>query len=145
MKSATLLLAAMIMILLAYPVIVSVNEFRSREYTEPHIVVTDGASTTAPVVLVNDLFGDTTANAEVVSSDVDDAPYPSAYVPGTNTLTVAGLAISTTRTLTVTYRIAALTDYPGADLMARFWPIFLILGIFGLIGGAIYNATRKGD
>lgn len=143
MKSAVLLLTAMVLMLFAYPVIVSLNDFRSRDYAEPHIVTTGGGITTADVVLVNELFSNATANAVVVSTDADDAPYPTAYVPATNTLSIAGLAAATTRTLTVTYRIAALSDYPGADLSARFWPALLVLGIIGLIGGAIYNATRN--
>jgi hypothetical protein len=145
MKSAVLLLTAMMMLILLFPVGVAATAFRSTAYTEPRIVVTGGAATTADVVLVNDLFNDKTANVTVTSSDVDDAPYPSGYVSATNTLTVSGLAISTTRTLTIVYQIAALEDYPGADIFMRFMFVFLILGIFGLIAGAVYNATKRGE
>jgi hypothetical protein len=145
MKSVVMIMVTMLLTLLAPATLESVNDWRSREYTEPHIVVTGGAATTADVVLVNDLFSDATANAVVTSSDADDAPYPSAYVPASNTLTISGLAISTTRTLSVVYRIDGLSDYLGVSLASRVFPALLLLGIIGLIGGAIYQATRRGE
>ena len=145
MKSVIIILAAMVLMLFAPATLASVDDWRSREYTEPRIVVTGGGVITSDIVLVNDLFSNATANATITSSDVDDAPYPSTYVSATKTLTVAGLAASTTRTLTVNYRIDRLADYLGAGIAAKVLPALFLLGIFGLIAASVYQGTRHSE
>ena len=144
MKSASLLFAALFLILMLAGMLAAGNEFRSLEYTAPYIVTTGGGVTTADISLSQELFSDATANAIITSNDTDDAPIPFAYVHATKVLTVSGLAASTTRNLSIVYRIDALTDWPGASLVFRFMLMLLVVGIIGLIAGSVYQVTRSG-
>ena len=123
----------------------AINDFRSSDYVEPHIVVTGVGETEADVVLSQELFGDHTSNVTITSDNEGDAPIPDTYISASQTLTVSGLNASDTRTLTITYKIDALVDYFGAGIGARVWPVFIILGIIGLVAAAVYNATKHGE
>jgi len=145
MKSVLLLVGACIIILLLPAILGSVNDFRMTDYEEPHIVATGGAETTADITLSQALFGDNTYNASITSNVTADAPIPSSYASATKVPTVSGLETSETRRLTITYKIDSLENYYGAGLGARVWPLMLVLGVIGVIVGAVYNATRHGD
>lgn len=142
MKSVSMLLAAVVLIFFLAAVVVSGNEFRSRDYIEPHIVTTNGSSA-ADITLSQILFSSATANVLITSNNTADAPIPFAYVSATKVLTVSGLHANDTRNLSVVYKIDALTDYWGAGIAVRVIPAFLVIGIFGLIGGAVYTVTRR--
>lgn len=143
MKSASLLFAALILTLMLTGMLAAGNDFRSRDYTEPHIVTTGGGITTSDITLSQVLFSSATANCVITSNNTADAPIPFSYVSGTKILTVSGLAASAVRNLSIVYRIDALTDWPGASLIFRFMPMLLIVGIIGLICGAIYQVSRR--
>jgi hypothetical protein len=96
-------------------------------------------------VLVESLYDSATSRVSVSSNVTADAPIASSYVSATKTLTVIGLDADTTHRLTVTYEIDALDLYPGAGVGAKVWPMMLILGVIGIIAGAVYSATRHGD
>ncbi len=145
MKSVLLLIGAGIIILLLPAILTGVNDFRMTDYEEPHVATTGGAVTTADITLSQSLFGDHTYNASISSNITADAPIPSSYASATKILTVSGLQASQTRRLTITYKIDSLEDYYGAGIGARAWPIMLVLGVIGVIVGAVYNATRHGD
>ncbi len=145
MKSASLLFAALILILMLAGMLAAGNEFRSLAYTEPHIVTTGGGITTSDIALSQALFSSATANAVITSNNTADAPIPFSYVSATKVLTVSGLAASSVRNLSIVYRIDALTDWPGASLVFRFMPMLLVVGIIGLVAGAVYQVTRRGE
>ena len=145
MKPVTLLLGAVVIILMMAAVLTAVNDFRMTEYEESHVATTGGAETTYDVTLSQELFSDETYNAVVTSNVTADAPIPSSYASATQILTVTGLEASETRLLTITYQIDSLEDYFGASLGARVWPLMLVLGVIGVIVGAVYNATRHGE
>lgn len=145
MKTAALMIGAVIVILLLPAAIISIDDFRLADQEDEFIVSTGGAETSKDVTLSQELFGDETRNASVSSNVTADAPIASSYASATQALTVTGLAVSESHRLTVTYKIDALTDYWGAGTGARVWPIMLILGVIGIIAGAVYNATRRGD
>lgn len=144
MKSAGLLIAAIIIILMMPACLVSINEFRMAEQVDEYNVTTGGGVTEADVVLSQDLFSDETRNADATSNLSSDAPIASTYASATNTLTITGLEASADRRLTVTYQIDALSDYWGAGTGTRVWPILLILGVLGVVTGAVIYATRRG-
>ncbi len=144
MKAVQMFLAAIVLVVLMGAAIEAITSWRSQDYTAPYIVATGAGVTTSDITLTQDLFNSATANVLIVSNNVLDAPIPFAYVSATHVLTVSGLAASESRTLTLTYKIAALDDYPGADLFARFWPALLLLGGVGLVGGGIYAAYQSG-
>lgn len=145
MKSALLLMAAIIIALLLPSTAESINDFRTAEYTEPHIVTTAPAVTTSDITLSQSLFSDATANVEITSNNTADAPIPLSYVKATKVLTVSGLSADDVRNLSIIYKIDDLADDLGAGLSARILLTLYVLGIFGLIGGAVYQATRRGS
>lgn len=146
MKSVTVLIGAVIVILLMAAVMVSVTDFRTDSFQDTFDVTTGGGETTAPVVLSQDLFNDATYNVSAISSNLTaDTPAAASYVTATNTLTVSGLDADLTRRLTVTYRIDGLEDYIGAGVAAGLWPLLIILGVIAIVAGAMYNAFKSGD
>lgn len=145
MKPVTLLLGAVVIILMMSAVLTAVDAFRMTEYEESHVAATGANVTSYGVTLSQELFSDKTYNAVITSNVTADAPIPSSYVSSTQVLTVTGLEASETRLLTITYQIDSLEDYFGASLGARVWPLMLVLGVIGVIVGAVYNATRRGE
>jgi len=137
-----LIIGACIVILLLGAVMTGIQSFRSDEYTELHNVTTASANSSS-ITLTQDLFDGETAYVTLSSNVTGDAPRPSSYTAATNALLVVGLQPSTTRQLTVTYDYSRLSSYWGADLGARAWPLFLILGVIGVIAGAVYAAARR--
>ena len=105
--------------------------------------VTTGVSeTTADVVLDEELWKSRTTSVTSITSDNGgDTPVADSYVEATQTLTVSGLVESDTRELTITYEYDALTDYTMMGMLVSWAPVLLLIGIFGLIGGALWAAV----
>lgn len=145
MKALTLLIGAIIVILLLGATLGAINEFRSTDIEEPYNVSTGANETTVDIELTQELFGDNTISATVTSNLTGDAPVSYSYESSTQTLTVAGLLESSSRRLTIDYKTDALWDYPGAGIATRMWPLFLVLGVIGLIIAAVIAAMRRGS
>ena len=105
--------------------------------------VTTGVSEfSADVVLDEELWKSRTTSVTSITSDNgSDDPVADSYVEATQTLTVSGLVESDTRELTITYEYDALTDYTMMGMLVSWAPVLLLLGIFGLIGGALWAAV----
>jgi len=144
MKSLALMLGAAVVILLLGAVIFAVNDFQTTDVQEPYNITTGANVTTTDIILTQELFGDNTISAEVTSNLTSDAPIPSEYDSTTQTLTVAGLVESESRRLTIDYKTDGLWNFPGAGIATRMWPVLLVLGVIGLIIGAIVAAVRHG-
>lgn len=145
MRALQLILGAIVIILLMGAMLAGITSFRTQDYTEQHDVTTGANVTSSAITLSQELFGAHTYNAEVTSNITADAPIPSSYVEASQALTVTGLDDSNSRRLTVVYKISSLDDYWGADLGARAWPLFLVLGVIGIIVGAVVVAARGRD
>ncbi len=145
MKSALMLIGACIVILLLPAILPSISDFRSQDYSEDHIVTTNVSETQSEISLSQELYSDATYNAVVTSNISEDAPIPSSYVSATQVLTVTGLEADNTRRLTVDYKIDALPEYPGASVASAIWPLLIIVGVIGIIAGAVYSAVRHGE
>ncbi len=145
MKGVLILIGSLVVILLMPALLASIISFRSTDYTAQYDVDTGGGITTTDIALSQSLFSSATSNAEVTSNNSADAPVPSAYVSATKTLTVEGLNAADSRRLTIIYKISSLDDYLGADVASKMWPILLILGVIGLIAGAVYHSVRGSD
>ena len=145
MKGPICVFAAVMLAFFAPFVISSNNDFRTLEYTAPYIAPTAPGVTTADVVLTEELFNEATANIVISSNNPDDAPLPFEFVGVTNTLTVSGLAADDTRTLTIVYKISALGDYFGSEIVTRIWPTFYILCLIALAAAGVYQTTRRGE
>ena len=145
MKAATNLIAAGIILLLLPAMILAIDQFRLADQVDPFVVTTGAAANTTSVTLSQDLYGDETRNASVSSNVTGDAPVASSYVSSTNVLTISGLLADTSHYLTVTYKIDRLGDYFGAGAGARVVPVLLVLGVLCIVGGAGYQAFRRGE
>lgn len=145
MKTAALLIAALIAILLMPAAITSIDSFRMMDQTDEYNVSTAENATSTTVTLSQELFGDETRNVSASSNLTTDAPIASSYTSASQVLTVTGLDDDADRLLTVEYKIDGLSDYWGAGTGARVWPIMLILGVIGIVTAGVYNATRRGD
>jgi len=145
MKSVMLILGGCVVILLFSAVIAGVQDFRSTEYTQVSgNVTTNPGITSANVTLVQDLFMDRNSEVEsIVSSNTLDVPLVSTYTAASNRLLVTGLAESNTRNLTIVYNIANLADFWAVDLASRTLPLFIVLGVIGVVAASVYVATQR--
>ena len=91
------------------------------------------ASNTYVATLQNDVYENKTSAVSVTSSDTDSVPVVSA-VNG-KSVTITGLE-NGSQTLTITYQVAALTDYTGLAAIVKIAPmlVFVVL-ILGLVVG----------
>ncbi len=143
MKTSSLLIAAVIIILMLPAVLLSIDDFRLVDQKDPFNVTTAAGVTSANITLSQDLYGGNTANAAVSSNETDDAPIAASYTTATNVLNITGLVESNTRRLDVTYSIDRLGDYFGAATGSKVLPILMILGILCIVGGAGYAAWNR--
>ncbi len=144
MKSAIILLAAVVVILFLPASLTAINDFRMTDFPESHLLTTTNV-TTSSVTLTQAVFNDSLTNISLSSNNTGDAPLATSYTAATKTLALDGLQTGVTRNLIVTYKINALTDYTGGEIATRVWPLCLILGVIGLIVAAVYNATKHGE
>ena len=128
-----------------FPIVLdSAGDLRTESQTDEFAAVTTGAGeTSSGVVLTMDLWQDTAGYVTSVTSDnVGDTPVVGTYTAATNTLNVTGLVESDTRTLTVTYQVAALGDYTGLDAIVAVAPLLLFIGILGAIIGGLWSSWK---
>lgn len=144
MKAVGMILGASLIIFLMPAILLSIVSFRSMDYTEDHIVTTTSPATSTELTLSQPLFGDNTVNVAISSNITSDAPIASTYASATKKLTVIGLETDTIRRLTLKYKVSQLADYWGADIAARSWPLFIIIGVIGIFVGAVVVASKRG-
>jgi hypothetical protein len=147
MKPISMIVGVCIIIVLLGAVLAGITSFRSAQYIEPHNVTTGPGVTTTSLALVKPLFDDDLGYVTITSNDTGDAAIPALYTSATETLNISGLLDSTSRQLSIIYRYNQLTSYIGSDIMAKMWPLLIGLGIFGVIGAAIYNSysNKRGE
>ena len=140
MKAAMTFIMVGLVILFLGGIMWAIGQFRGADFQEPHINTTGSNVTSAIFVLANPVMDDSTVNIKVVSNNVNDAPVPFAYSSINRQLTINGLNASDTRTLTIDYLVPRLPDF--IDLLARFFPAFLIIGCIVAVVGACVAAFR---
>ena len=146
MKSAIMIFMAVVIACFLPSALSGINDFRSTSQTGMYIATTTTPDTSANVTLVASLFDADVVNVTAVTStDTADAPLAAAYTTATKVLRIDGLETNASRTLTVTYKRAALGSFTGADLGVLILPLVMILGILGLIAGAVVTAMRHGE
>lgn len=143
-KAIVSIIGAIIVIFLLSAVLLSLNNFITKEQIDPYSVTTGGGVTTYDATLSQTLFDSDRSLATVTSNITPlDAAIASSYNSITKVLTVTGLAASQTRTLYVTYRIAALGWYTGAETLVKWVIIFIIMALFGIIAAAVNHAWKE--
>lgn len=124
-------------ILILLPVTTGVYDYRTDIRTDNFAVITDNTSDNSTVQLFKAIYDDDISTIEFSSDDVDDAPYYSSYNSTSRALVIAGLAVSTIRTLEVSYDVDAVSE--GAlstflDLLPWIWIIIWVaFPIAGLV------------
>jgi hypothetical protein len=114
--------------------------------TESHTTLVTGvAETTSNVTLGQPLFGDAVTGVTSISSNNTlDTPTAYSYNTVSRLLTISGLVVGATRTLTIDYEIASesLAELPSAGAFIPIFAYLIIFGILGLIAGAIFGMFR---
>lgn len=148
MRAALAVIGVIIILVLFGTMLTGIRTAQTDERDDPfNAVLTAPGVTTAPVVLVTDIYDSSILNVTSIISDNNlDAPLPDGYVPATNTLTVRGLAANDTRNLIVTYQFGALTgDAASTGSFLGMIPIFVaIAAVVILVGAGIFVFAHKG-
>ncbi len=140
-KGILALFGATLIILLMVSTLSGITEFRSDSSTAYYDNTTVAGQTSANVTLVLGVLDDELGNVTSISSNITtDAPLSYLYTAATKYLLVTGLDDDNTRRLTVIYRYPALSNYTGVDLVAKWWPLFLVFGVIGVVVAAIFRA-----
>lgn len=146
MKPVMYILGSIFIILMFSATLTGLNDFRGEDETEIHnSVATAAYVTSANVTLLQDLLDDDTVGASVSSNLTSDAPLSHTWTDSSNRLLVSGLTASSSRQLTVTYTVSRLSNYYAVDAGSKALPIMLLLGVLGIIAGAVYAATKGRD
>jgi hypothetical protein len=141
MKSVVALIGVGILIIFLGAIMTALGAFRGENFTEPHAIT--APATSENVVLANDILDDATTNVTLISDVTSDNLVPYAYASTTRQLTINGIDDSETgtHTITITYKVPRLDD--ATDTIAKFFPLFLILGGIGCIVGAGFEAYHN--
>jgi hypothetical protein len=89
--------------------------------------------TTGNLTLTHAVYLDDTTTMTLSSSVGTDTPALTAYAPTNHTIAFSGLTANTTRFITVTYDIAALTVWSGIDTLLNFTPLIWYLCLVAFI------------
>ncbi len=106
-------------------------------------VTTANCSLSLPV-----MDGDKT-NISASSNMTADSALVNTYTQGTggakDVVNITGLDDTVTRQLTITYLTNQLGSFPGVDIAAKIWPLYIVLALLAAITGGIVYAFRHGD
>lgn len=102
------LIIAATAVLLLLPITEGVYDFRTDLAQDDFRLETDGATTTANLTLIDEVYDDDVTTVDCTSDNSDDIPVVEGYHSGTRVVDISGLATSENRTLSVTYDIDAL-------------------------------------
>jgi hypothetical protein len=130
-------------ILFLLPVTDAVYSFRTDVKLDEFRIETDGATTTANVTLLKSVFDNDTSTISITSDAYVDAPVFIAYDSTTRKTDIAGLLISTNRTLTVAYDYDALSASTALsnfiDKVGWVWLIVLVIFPVAAIAALFLN------
>lgn len=132
-------LVAILLAIAASGILDATTDFRTDEYEEEFVGNTAVGVTNTTVQIGSSLWEDSLNYASVSSNDTDDSPALTSYNSTTRAVTVTGLAANTTRTITLTYKTAGLSDYSGAEDLSLHIPtiilaFIILISVAGLIG-----------
>lgn len=112
------------------PVTDAIYDYQTDLRTDTNTVTTAAGVTTGNVTLFTALHDDDTSTITITSNDSDDSPVYSSYNTTTRALDFTGLAENTTRTITVTYDIYALSSSGAIDTFVDkldlFWLVVIV-------------------
>jgi len=105
-----------------------IYEFRTEAITDDETVTTGAASTTGNVTLDNFVYDDDDDTISVTSS-INEVPEITSYNTTSKTVLVSSLTANTSRTLSVTYDVDAITDNDAVNNILDItpWIFYLII------------------
>ena len=142
MKSFIAIIGGLLLILMSVFAITGTNSFRAKDYTATYGGVTE-SSGSAIITLTQPLWQEDTSALSLASDEAGDHPLATGYSRQNQNLTIIGLDSTATRTITITYSISNLKNYPIADPLSMWVPVFFILAGLALITGGAVSAFRK--
>ena len=120
--------------------------FDSWSYTDSTTIaaITTGVGVyTGNATLGSELYSDNLDNVvSINSTDSSDTPAPASYSHSTKALAVAGLAASTTRSLTIEYRTEHDDDVLAT--LAPFMGVLIIIFLIALGAGVAFMSWKRG-
>lgn len=140
MKGVMAIIGVGVIVMMLGAIMWGIKDFRGDDFTEPHIITTT-AETSAIIVLANEVLDDSTVNISITSNNSDDAPIPYHYASNGRQLTITGLNDNDSRTMSVEYAVP--TQNIFVDVLARYFPVFLILGLLAIVVGVIVIAVQN--
>lgn len=130
-------LVAILLAVAATGITDAVTDFRTDELAEEFVGDTAVGVTSTNVQLGSELWDDSLSYASVATNATADAPALTSYNGTNRQVTVTGLAANTTRTITLTYRTAGLSDYSGAEEISLNIPVIILVFIILLPASGI--------
>lgn len=107
----------------------AVKDFRTDYVTESYVLSTNTTTVNGTVQLASPLWEGLTTEATISSNITEDFPTLTGYTAGNRAVSFNGLALNTTRLVTVQYRTFDLAAYPGADTGVKFVPMAIGMGL----------------
>ncbi len=124
------IIIADLFMLAALPAIMNlVTDFRTDDYTQTYIVATNATSVNGTVQLNKQLWEGSIVYAEVASNITSDTPALTDYNTDNRALTFNGLALNSSRLITVDYKSNGLTEFTGANQGSLIFPTVYILAV----------------
>ena len=131
-----------LMFMFAKNINTGIRDLRTDVITNVGQVTTDSTTTTGTVTLNREIFQDSLTQVKSVASSYSgDNPIASNYVYSANTLTISGLAISQTRSITVIYYSEKQDEFWQA--IGPFFSFFIFGGILAAIAWSIWDGRPK--
>lgn len=121
------LVLAVVAILWMLPVSQAIYNFRTDIREDVFAVTTGGAETTTAVVLLRPVYDDDIGTISLLSDLATDTPTLDTYTPETQVLDISGLTAASSRELTVTYDIDALSVHTAVSIIMDLLPVIWIL------------------
>ena len=140
------LIIVTVAILFMIPVTEAIYDYRTDVREDPFTVVTAPAVTTGNMTLIKPIYDNDTATTAFSSNNTNDSPLYAAYDTATRELQVSGLAANSTRLLTVSYDVDALSASAAVSTLMDYlsWIWFILLAGFPAAAIAAIFMGRAG-
>ncbi len=134
------LFGATLLILLMSATMTGIRDFRSSSQTNTFNTTTGAGVTSASLTLPLAVLDSSLIYVAASSNNTADNLVAASY--SGSTLSVTGLHENDTRLITVVYRATSLDAYTAVDLAAKWWPLFLVIAIIGIVVGAVIKSFQ---
>lgn len=120
-----------------------VNDVAADDYSEPFSVVTGAGETSTNETLSYAHYYEDLTDLSASSDNESDTPVVMAYNEDTYVVNVAGLAVSDSRILTISYVREANQQFTGMSSFVRLLPFIAVVGLIVACIWGIFSAVRS--